>query len=432
MEDQFSQYKRSDNTDSFAAYKRPEVTPEEPGWFQPGSRSESLTRGFSNAATFGMGDEASAAIRSLMGAGKYKELRDQERAANENAAETHPGYNLAGNIVGAIPQGLQAVRSGLLQGPTLLKQALGAGKAGLAMGAAQGVGATKDITDIPQVAKDVAAHSVINGAINAGAVPLAAVATKFGTPVANYLKTAASKTPATQTADQTAKVLTEGKPSTIQPVIQTAGSVLADKFSLPVIGGLLGAGGVNIFGDSTGKKPDWSTDPYSAAGETALAAGQGALAGAGLKYGSRMAKNIAGDVYESAVKPAVKGLQQGVDNLVTTGETAGPFSKLGQWMKAGQSSPNPVVQQAAAEIDQTVANSATPDATRQAAMTAQSSPVGRAATNSDSPLHTVENDVLDRPISDIAAKVDRLRSNDTNETISPESMEDIIKRWRNK
>jgi len=376
---------------------------EGPGWFQPGSRSDAAVRGFSNAATFGFGDEAQAFLRSLSGQGSYKDLRDQERAANEAAATgPHSGYNLAGNVVGAIPQGLQAVRSGILQGPGLIKNALGAGKAGAAMGAVQGAGATEDITNLPQVIKDVGANATLGAASNAVAVPAAAAITKFGKPIAQYLKGAATD----KTAAATAQALKD-TPVVAAPVVQSAGAALANKLSLPAVGAVLNAGRVNI-GDN---KPDWSTDPWSAAGETAIAAGTGALAGAGLKYGTRLAGNLATDAYQG-IKPiaqaAGKTLSQTAENFVQSGTAGGetfasdsaarkllnsPFGTLKGYLQTGKASPNASVKQAAQQIEQTVAN-AGGDATasRQAAMAAQGTPEGRAVTNSDSVVHEIEHE----------------------------------------
>ena len=82
-----------------------EPTPpqEEPGWFQPGSKSEAAVRGFSQTATLGFGDEIQAGIRSLLGSGKYSELRDEQRAANRSASEENPEAYMAGSAAAIAP-----------------------------------------------------------------------------------------------------------------------------------------------------------------------------------------------------------------------------------------------------------------------------------------------------------------------------------------
>ena len=76
---------------------------EEPGWFMPGSKSEAVVRGFSNAATLGFGDEIQAGIRSIFGQGDYSTLRDEQRAANKAAQEANPGSYLAGSAAAIAP-----------------------------------------------------------------------------------------------------------------------------------------------------------------------------------------------------------------------------------------------------------------------------------------------------------------------------------------
>lgn len=88
---------------STAAPVQAPPAPEEPGWFEPGSKSEAVVRGFSQAATMGFGDEIQAGVRSLLGQGDYSQLRDQERAANVAAAEANPGSSLAGTALAIAP-----------------------------------------------------------------------------------------------------------------------------------------------------------------------------------------------------------------------------------------------------------------------------------------------------------------------------------------
>lgn len=108
------------------------------------SKAESFLRGAGEGATFGFGDELSAAaqpgvnkvldalnIGKLFGGGydvgdtdtsTYKERRDEFRKENMDAAAANPGYNLVGNVLGAIPASIAG--GGLLAGAGKGAQAL--------------------------------------------------------------------------------------------------------------------------------------------------------------------------------------------------------------------------------------------------------------------------------------------------------------------
>lgn len=77
---------------------------EEPGWFEPGSKSEAALRGFSQGATLGFGDEIQALVRSVGSDKSYSQLRDEERNANDAAAKANSGSYLAGNVAASLPQ----------------------------------------------------------------------------------------------------------------------------------------------------------------------------------------------------------------------------------------------------------------------------------------------------------------------------------------
>jgi hypothetical protein len=79
-----------------------------PGWFEPGSKSEAIARGFSQGATLGFGDEIQALLRTIGDDRTYAQLRDEERAANAAAQQANPGAYTASNIAGAAPAYLAA------------------------------------------------------------------------------------------------------------------------------------------------------------------------------------------------------------------------------------------------------------------------------------------------------------------------------------
>lgn len=83
-----------------------------PGWFEPGSKSDAVTRGFSQMATLGFGDESQAALRAFLDSNKnpgesyvdaYRRLRDEDRTNNSNAQQANPGSYLAGGAIAAAP-----------------------------------------------------------------------------------------------------------------------------------------------------------------------------------------------------------------------------------------------------------------------------------------------------------------------------------------
>ena len=103
--------------DPIAGFK-PKAKQSEPGWFEPGSKSEAAVRGFSQGATLGFGDEIQAGIRAgvdkITGSSdkpfteQYAQYRDEERGANKAASEANSGSYLAGNVVGAAPSAIVA------------------------------------------------------------------------------------------------------------------------------------------------------------------------------------------------------------------------------------------------------------------------------------------------------------------------------------
>lgn len=152
---------------------KPAAPAEQPGWFQPGSKSEAALRGFSQGATLGFGDEIQALVRSLGSDQTYTQLRDEQRDANASAAAKNTGSYVAGNIVGALPgagavtavRGLGAAKGLTANLPGKVGLA-GIAKRGAALGAAQGLGSGEGS------AEDQLASTAIGGTIGA-ALPTA-------------------------------------------------------------------------------------------------------------------------------------------------------------------------------------------------------------------------------------------------------------------
>lgn len=156
--DQYAEQPKAPSKNKWEQYA--EVTPPpkpaapapkvEPGWFEPGSKSEALVRGLSQGATLGFGDEIQALIRSVGSDRTYAQLRDEERAANADAASKNTGSYMAGNIVGSLPgagavTGVRALSAGKALAANLPGKVglAGVAKRGAALGAAQGLGSAE-------------------------------------------------------------------------------------------------------------------------------------------------------------------------------------------------------------------------------------------------------------------------------------------------
>jgi hypothetical protein len=128
----------------------------EPGFLEPGSSSEAALRGFSNAATLGLGKYIQAPIRAALGEGDPKKgfidntaaLFNEQRDANDAAQAQHPWWYGGGSVAGAAPMALGAAA---LTVPRMA--AAGAGAAGLTTLA--------DTQDPIQAAKSAALGAVI-------------------------------------------------------------------------------------------------------------------------------------------------------------------------------------------------------------------------------------------------------------------------------
>jgi hypothetical protein len=103
--------------------------PNEPGWFEPGSKSEAALRGFGNSLSLGMAKYAGGALNGLLNGDGVTKGVQSEVAANQASNEAHPGFYGAGAAAGALPMGLAGAGRGLVA-----NSALGAATSGMTTG----------------------------------------------------------------------------------------------------------------------------------------------------------------------------------------------------------------------------------------------------------------------------------------------------------
>lgn len=380
MADQWSKYEVTGaeaNKDRWSKY---EVTPEvvkantpAPEWFQPGSKSEAVVRGAANAATFGFGDEIQALIRTIGDKRTYKELRDEQRAANAASQEENPWSYGAGGVAGSLPQGLAILRGAALAGGPVLQQAAGAGIRGAGFGAVQGAGAAPELSDIPGAS---ATGAAIGGATAAVAQPVAKligdIPNKIG--AQKLMNTLKSNTEPARAAGTT--VLTGLGKDQLIPSGLAIGNI-----------GRIHAGE---------ERPDWIADPYSAALDTAVAGGAGYLAGKALTTGIDLTGKAVPAI-GNVIKGGLNKAEEVSANLVNKGSSNGVeqpalFGRLADFIKQSEGAANPEVQAAAQAAQTAAAQGATDDAKRKAAMDLSSSQEGRAVSNSESPVRDKASD----------------------------------------
>lgn len=147
----------SDSTQQTNTKVLSKVTPEEPGWFMPGSKSEALLRGIAQGGTFGLAPRISAAAGGLSNDGStYGERLKQYLAADKAAQEAHPIITGVSNAVASAPSMIAAGAGSLPM--QVAKQA--------GIGALGGIG-NSDATDLQGIAKDAVTGAAISGATGA-------------------------------------------------------------------------------------------------------------------------------------------------------------------------------------------------------------------------------------------------------------------------
>jgi hypothetical protein len=158
--------------------KGPAPAPE-PGWFQPGSKSEAAARGFSNAATLGLGKYLQAPINAAISGDPNKSYWDNIKAAtsgevgaNQAAAEAHPVAYGAGAVAGALPMGMAGAGKAL--GTQMATQ-----------GGMSGLTTLADTQDLGEAAKSATIGAALPGA--------GALAGKVAKSVPNVVEWASNK-----------------------------------------------------------------------------------------------------------------------------------------------------------------------------------------------------------------------------------------------
>lgn len=145
-------YSEGSQTPSGSAASQKDPKKEEPGWFQPGSKSEAAVRGFSQGATLGLAPRISA----LLSPGAYSNNLKQYLAADKAAAEAHPVVSAVGNLVGGAPS---IIASGAGSIPMQIAKQTG-------IGALSGAGNAQE----GSVLRDATTSGAVSGAL-AGALP---------------------------------------------------------------------------------------------------------------------------------------------------------------------------------------------------------------------------------------------------------------------
>lgn len=137
-----------------------------------GETVDAAVRGAANALTFGFADRLAAGAGAATGIGgergEYEKNLATQRAIDKANLEEHPIATIGGELAGglALPVGA-AARAATMPG----RIAAGAGM-GAAQGALYGAGSSPDLTNLPQVAGNMAAGGAVGGLVGGVAPPL--------------------------------------------------------------------------------------------------------------------------------------------------------------------------------------------------------------------------------------------------------------------
>ncbi len=111
-------------------------------------------RAIGQGVTFGFGEEAEAGIRSALGQGNYKDIRDQLRLQQAQFQKESPYLSTGLEIAGGLttPAGIYGLGSkALLRGGTTALSKIGQGAAvGAGAGALTGAGVAPELQDVPR------------------------------------------------------------------------------------------------------------------------------------------------------------------------------------------------------------------------------------------------------------------------------------------
>lgn len=120
------------------------------------------TRILENGILLGLGDRARAGMDAIIGNGSYGDNLKREQAETASYEREHPAAAIASGLVGGAVAPIGAIGAASKGAGLVAKTMLGAG-AGGTIGALQGGLSSKDWTDLPQTAKDVAFGGVTGG-----------------------------------------------------------------------------------------------------------------------------------------------------------------------------------------------------------------------------------------------------------------------------
>jgi hypothetical protein len=132
---------------------KPKPTPEQ-AQQQTYNPTAEAARAIGQGVTFGFGEEAEAGIRSALGQGQYKDIRNQLRLKQAQFQKENPYTSTGLEILGglATPAGIYGLGSkALLKGGTTALSKIGKGAAiGAGAGAVTGAGVAPELQDVPR------------------------------------------------------------------------------------------------------------------------------------------------------------------------------------------------------------------------------------------------------------------------------------------
>lgn len=135
-----------------------------------GSTIDAAVRGAANALTFGFADRIAAGLGAATGIGgergDYEKNLAAQRALDEANAREHPVATIGGTLAGA----LAAPGAAAGQATSALRRMAAGAGVGALQGGLSGVGASPDLTNIPEVAQN-AGVGFLGGAAIGGTIP---------------------------------------------------------------------------------------------------------------------------------------------------------------------------------------------------------------------------------------------------------------------
>lgn len=221
---------------------------EEPGWFEPGSKSEAAVQGFSSGSTLGLGPLAAPYIRRANdyltgGNTSLEDFRNQQVDIRDRAEQLHPGVTLTGSLAGglAMPMAGAKTVSGLVRGSGLAGKLAGASAGAATAGGIQGTvqGAANKAMEPDASLGDVGHAATVSGATGAvlgGTMPiLGSGVVKAGTYLAPKAGNLINKLGETGLGQKYMAPRVDINPVTGQPFQENLLQLLGDKTGLSAL-----------------------------------------------------------------------------------------------------------------------------------------------------------------------------------------------------